>query len=127
MKFSQEVPHEDVYKVQLHQFLSTHLPPSFTKESGMNGPERSRPDIVVSNRRDEGVVVEVVAHERDDPEDCRGSVLERIHRCSRLYSKIKGVHTLWVKYSCLRFVLRVFLELILFAYTGGQLHYSKTQ
>jgi len=90
------VPHEDSYKIQLHQFLAAHLPPSFAIDGGMNGPKALRPDIVVGNRSDERVVLEIMAHERDGPENHRGSVLEHIYRCHKQYSKIDNVKETWV-------------------------------
>lgn len=94
MKVNDWVPHEETYKVELFQLLTSALPPSFTKNIDLNGPR-----VVVSNMQKEHVVVEVVAHECDGPANQKGSVLERIRRCAKIFTQIKGVREAWVSSS----------------------------
>lgn len=107
VKVGDMVPHEDTYTFELSQLLISSLPSTWKVTGEMNGPDRTKVDFVISNDEGKRVVMEVVAHERDDPVSRPGSVLGHIARCASAYSQITGVVQSWVRHSSLLFSLVV--------------------
>jgi hypothetical protein len=93
------VPHENTYLFELLRLLVPSLPDGFSVDPGLNAPNSSRTDVVVTSPQSKRVVLEIVAHERDGPVTRKGSVLEHIQQCENTYSKIKDVEQLWVSPS----------------------------
>jgi hypothetical protein len=91
-----QVPHENSYTFELFQLLVSSLPRPFKIDLGVNGPAKTRTDIVVSNRKEQRVVLEMAAHVRDGPVTRQGTVAEHIVRFAKSYSQIVGVKELWV-------------------------------
>jgi hypothetical protein len=102
VKVGDVVPHEHAYSVELYELMAAGLPPSFTKDVEVNAPNtkngttKTRADIIVTNNRMERVVVETMAHDRDEPETRASSVLGHVQRCAKSYTKMEGVKEAWV-------------------------------
>lgn len=93
VKFEGTVPSEDSYRMQILLLMKAILPTEFKIHTQMS--ERST-TIIISNQENERVVIEIVAHEQDGPEEREGSVIGHIKRCTTENSNISSIRSLGI-------------------------------